>query len=238
MKNLLALLSVALLVAACGILPRKAAPAPEVPAAPEPAPARKEPAKPPPPPEPAPPKAPPPAKTAPEPPPPPPPEATADKAWTAGAAALEEGRPGRALDLFSEAWKEVPGHPGVAKSFPVALERLKKQGDEAEQLGKPEEAGKAWATSLAYLSHPAARGRTFSFTRSELQESLDRLTKTLMDKGLVEYRESRFESAISWWRKILAYDPANEEAMKSVRTATTQLENLKKISPGTTPSSR
>ena len=37
----------------------------------------------------------------------------------------------------------------------------------------------------------------------------------MMDKGLVEYREGRFASAISWWQKILAYDPANEEAAKS-----------------------
>lgn len=231
MKTLVVLLPLALVVAACGTVPRKAAPPPEapveaetvpVPAPPKPLPPPKAPA----------PKALPPEKAAVEPVPSPSPGTIADNTYAAGSGALEEGRPGRALDLFAEAWKEAPGHPGVGKTFPVALERLKKQGDEAEQQGKPEEAGKAWAASLSYLSHPAARGKTLPFTRSDLQDALDRLTKTLMDKGLVEYREGRFESAISWWRKILAYDPGNEEAAKSVRTATTQLENLRKIAPG------
>lgn len=165
----------------------------------------------------------------PAPPPAPPAVSFADNAYAGGAAALQEGSPDQALELFSEAWKDRPGHAGVSRDFPVALERLKKKGDEAEQKGQPEEAGKAWSASLSYLSHPAAKGKVLPFTRADLQGSLDRLSKTLMDKGLVEYREGRFESAISWWQMILAYDPGNEEAMKSVRTATTQLENLKKI---------
>lgn len=198
-------------------------PAPATKAAPSPAPVPR--------PEPVPPPAPaPPPKAAPEP-ASPSPEAVAEKAYAAGSSALEEGRPGRALDFFAEAWKENPGHPGVRKQFPAALERLVKKGDAAGQQEKAEEAGKAWAAALGYLSHPAAKERELSFTRIELRQRLDRLTKTLMDKGLVEYREGRFESAISWWRKILSYDPGNEEAAKSVRTATTQLENLKKITP-------
>lgn len=199
MKKLLAISILALLIAACGILPRKTAP--------------------------------PPAGTSPNVPPPPSAGAIADNAYANGVAALEEDRPGRALDLFVEAWKEAPGHHGVRQSFPAALERLKKQGDEAEQQGNPEKAGKAWMASLSHLSHPAAGGMPLSFTRTDLKESIERLSRTLMDKGLVEYREGRFESAISLWQKILAYDPANEEAAKSVRTATTQLENLRKITP-------
>jgi len=225
-KTLVAILPLALAVAACGTVPRKAVPPPEAPveAVTVPAPAPPEPLPPP--------KAPPSGKAAVEPIPSPSPGTIADNAYAAGSGALEEGRPGRALELFAEAWKEAPGHPGVGKTFPAALERLKKQGDEAEQQGKPEAAGKSWAAALSFLSHPAARGKTLPFTRSDLQDSLDRMTKTLMDKGLVEYREGRFESAIAWWRKILVYDPGNEEAAKSVRTATTQLENLRKIAPG------
>lgn len=229
MKRLLALSALALLVAACGTLSRKptappaAPPSAEIPAAQAPA----EPASP----ANAPPAAVPPETVSPAAPPPPSAESTADDAVANGSATLEGGRPARALELFAEAWKEVPGHPGAGRNFAAALERLKKQGDEAHQKGKPEEAGKAWTATLAYLSHPAAKGKPLSFTRSDLRETLDLLSKTLMEKGLVEYREGRFESAISWWQKILSYDPANEEAAKSVRTATTQLENLRKIAP-------
>lgn len=227
MKRLLALSALAFLVPACGMHPRSAdgPPGASPPGAPALAPA----------PEPA---ATPLPNATPSAPAAPAPESRflpagsiADNLFVSGAAALEDGRPGRALDLFAEAWKEVPGHPGVGRNFAAALERLKKQGDEAEQTEKPEQAGKAWATALSYLSHPAAKGKPLPFTRSDLKESLERLSKTLMDKGLVEYREGRFESAIGWWQKILAYDPANEEAAKSVRTATTQLETLRKINP-------
>lgn len=232
MRKRLLLTAIALQLAACGPLLQKVAPPPAVPPSPtapavKPVPAPRPVTIPP-----APPAAPPTAAPRPPAPSPAPPAVSfADNAYANGAAALEEGRPGRALDLFAEAWKEAPGHPGVGQNFAVALERLKKQGDDAEQQGKPEEAGRAWTTALSYLPHPAAKGKVLSFTRADLQGSRDRLSKTLMDKGLVEYREGRFESAISWWQKILAYDPANEEAEKSVRTATTQLENLKKIPP-------
>lgn len=227
--KLLAPAALALLIAACGLLPRKAEVPPQTPppaatpAAPAP-PATPLPAK-------VPPAEAPPARPAPGPPPPPPAGSIADNAYADGAAALQEGSPDRALERFSEAWKERPLHAGVSRDFPVALERLKKRGDDAEQKGQLEAAGRAWSASLSYLSHPAAKGKTLPFTRADLQGNIDRLSKTLMDKGLVEYREGRFESAISWWQKILAYDPANEEAEKSVRTATTQLENLKKILP-------
>jgi hypothetical protein len=52
-----------------------------------------------------------------------------------------------------------------------------------------------------------------------------------MEKGLVEYRKGNLGSAIASWRTILSYDPSHAEAARSVQTATTQLENLKKIGP-------
>ncbi len=167
----------------------------------------------------------------PSPPPPsaPPAPAPGEKAYAAGASALGEGQYEKALDLFAAAWKENPGYPGVTRDFPDALSALKKSGDEAFQKGKLEEAGKRWTGVLAYLSHPAAKGKSLPFGRSDVQGSIDRLSSTLMEKGLVEYRQGNLEAAIAWWKTILAYDPNHAEAAKSVRTASTQLENLKKI---------
>jgi tetratricopeptide (TPR) repeat protein len=135
----------------------------------------------------------------------------------------------RALDLFALAWKENPGHPGVGRDFPEALAGLKKSGDEAFQKGRLEEAGKRWALTLGNISHPAAKGKSISFGQKDLQGSLDRLSSTLMEKGLVEYRQGNIEAAISWWKTILTYDPNHAEAARSIRTASIQLENLKKI---------
>ncbi len=148
---------------------------------------------------------------------------------------MEEGKFERSLELFSSVWKEMPGHPGVEENFPNALEGLKKNGDDALRQGRPDEAGKRWMTALKYLSHPALKGRSLSFSRAELKGSADKLSERLMEKGLTEYRSGKIEASIATWRQILAYDPSHEEAAKSVRTATTQLENLKKLTPPAPP---
>ena len=158
-----------------------------------------------------------------------------DKAFADGMAALREGSPERALELFAVAWKEKPGHPGVSQEFDGALIALKKNGDAAYAQGKPEDAGKRWMGTLRHMNHPAAKPKNYPFTRADVQGQVDRLTAGLMEKGLLDYRKGNIEAAISDWKTILAYDPGNEEAAKSIRTATTQLENLKKIPPAPPP---
>ncbi len=157
----------------------------------------------------------------------------ADKAYAAGAAALHEGAYERALEQFSASWKESPDNPQVSRDFATALEGLKRSGDEASRQGNLDEAGKRWAAALKYVGHPAIRGKSLSFTRAELKAGVDRLTASLMEKGLKEYQLGNLEAAIDIWRSILAYDPGNLDAAKSIRTTSTQLENLKKLPPAT-----
>ncbi|PWB62422.1 MAG: hypothetical protein C3F14_09950 [Deltaproteobacteria bacterium] len=135
----------------------------------------------------------------------------------------------RALELFAAAWKESPGHPGVEKDFPKAISSLKAEGDEAFLRGRLEESGKRWSAALRSLSHPAAKGNSYSFTKNDLRASIDKLSANLMEKGLIEYRKGNLEAAIAVWKSILSYEPTHAEAARSVKTASTQLENLKKI---------
>lgn len=165
---------------------------------------------------------------------PPPPEApppAAAAAYAAGLAALQEGGNERALELFAAALKEKPAFPEASRAFDEALVALKRQGDAANGQGKPEEAGRRWIAVLRQLHQPAAKGKTYPFTRSEVQGQVDRLTAAQMEKGLLHYRKGDIPAAIGAWKTILAYDPDNEEAARSIRTASTQLENLKKIPP-------
>ena len=164
-------------------------------------------------------------------PPPEPAVAPADRAFASGVSAMAEGNYERALEMFAAAWKESPGHPGVARDFPDALSGLKKSGDEAFRQGRLEEAGRRWSAAIRYLSHPAEKGKPLPFTKAELQAGIDKASVALMEKGLVEYRKGNLEVAIAIWKSILAYDPSHAEAAKSVQTAATQLENLKKINP-------
>lgn len=165
----------------------------------------------------------------------PPAVSAADRAFAEGIAALRGGGHERALQLFSAAWKESPGHPGVAAEFDGALLALKKNGDAAYAQGKWEDAGKRWMGTLRYIPHPAANRRTYPFTRSDVQSQVDRLTANLSAKALVDYRAGRIEAAIDTWKTILAYDPGNEEAAKSLKTAAVQLEKLKNLPPAPPP---
>ena len=143
----------------------------------------------------------------------------------------KQGKYERALELFVAAWKKEPGYPGVEENFPAALEGLKKSGDDAYRQGQLDKAGKQWAATMRFLSHPALKADSPSISEAGLKGSIDKVSGILMEKGLADYRQGRLEEAIATWQKILSYDPAHEEAARSVETATTQLKNLKKITP-------
>jgi thioredoxin-like negative regulator of GroEL len=155
-----------------------------------------------------------------------------DKLFAEGMTALQEGGQERSLELFSGAWQEKPGHAGVAREFDGALLALKRNGDAAYAQGKWEAAGKQWMGTLRFLTHPAANWRGYPFTRSEVRAKVDHLSAALMEKALTEYRRGGVPSAIADWKTILSYDPAHAETGRSLRTASKQLETLKKMPPG------
>jgi len=155
-----------------------------------------------------------------------------DKLFSEGMTALQEGGHERALELFSAAWQEKPGHAGVAREFDGVLLALKKNGDAAYAQGKWEDAGKRWMGTLRFLNHPAANSRSYPFTRSEVRAKVDNLTAMLTEKALTEYRRGEVSAAIAYWKTILAYDPGHEEAARSLQTASKQLETLEKMPPG------
>jgi tetratricopeptide (TPR) repeat protein len=156
----------------------------------------------------------------------------ADQRFAEGMTALREGGYDRALELFSGAWQEKPGHAGVAREFDGAVLALKKNGDAAYAQGMWEEAGKRWMGTLRFINHPAANPRGYPFTQSEVRAKVDNLTAALTEKALTEYRRGEITAAIADWKTILSYDPGNEEAARSLRTASKQLETLKKMPPG------
>jgi len=156
----------------------------------------------------------------------------ADKLFAEGMETLQQGGHERALELFSAAWHEKPGHAGVAREFDGALLALKKNGDMAYAQGKWEDAGKRWMGTLRFITHPAANWRGYPFTRSEVRAKIDQLSAALTVMALTEYRRGDVPSAIAGWKTILSYDPGHEEAARSLETATKQLETLKKMPPG------
>ena len=156
----------------------------------------------------------------------------ADQRFAEGMRALQEGGYERALELFSGAWQEKPGHAGVVREFDGAVLALKKNGDAAYAQGMWEEAGKRWMGTLRFINHPAANPKGYPFTQSEVRTKVDNLTAALTMMALTEYRRGDIPSAIARWKSILSYDPGHEEAARSLQSATKQLETLKKMPPG------
>jgi hypothetical protein len=163
-----------------------------------------------------------------------PPEiSVSDELFAEGMTALQEGVHERALVLFSAAWQEKPGHAGVAREFDGALLALERTGDAAYAQGKWEDAGKRWMGTLRFITHPAANWRDYyPFTRIEVRAKVDHLSTAMMEKALTEYRQGAVPSAIADWKTILSYDPGHVEAARSLRTASKQLETLKRMPPG------
>ena len=118
-----------------------------------------------------------------------------DNTCLEGVALMKEGKFERAMELFADVWKEIPGHRGVEENFPVALVGVKKSGDESQRQGRAGEAGKRWMAALKFFSHPALKGKKLPFSKEDLKESVDKLTDNLMEKGLADYREGRLEEA-------------------------------------------
>lgn len=159
----------------------------------------------------------------------------ADNSYLEGVVLLEQGKCRGALDRFAAAWKENPGYPGVEENVSAALDELKKRGDEALRQGHPREAAMRYSIALRFLSHPAAQNASVPFTKRTLKQKIDKISASLMEKGLADYRQGKLKEAIATWREILAYDPSHKEAAKAVETATTQLKNLKKLTPPPAP---
>lgn len=147
----------------------------------------------------------------------------------AGIAARQKGNVERALEYFAAAWKLRPGHPGISRDFHEALVELKRAGDAAFREGRAEEAGRTWSAVLAWHSHPAARERVFPWSRAEVRAGQERLSTSLYERGLLEYRKGNLEGAIATWRTILAYDPTHRAAARSAETASAQLERLRRL---------
>lgn len=163
------------------------------------------------------------------------PAAEAEREQAAGEAAAREGSYEKALGHFAAAWAAAPESAETGAGFAAALEGLKRSGDEAFRQGRLGEAGRRYAAALAHAGHPAARAKPPSFTKADLKAASDRAAAALMEKGLVEYRKGDLEAAVEQWRAILSFDPGHAEAVKSIQTATTQIENLKKLPPASAP---
>ncbi len=89
-------------------------------------------------------------------------------------------------------------------------------------------AGRAFFILSQNMGHLENLALALPFSRLSLEDGIKTCRLHLTRKGLEQYRKGKLEEAISIWKDLLAFDPANLEIQKAIETATEQLKKLKK----------
>jgi tetratricopeptide (TPR) repeat protein len=118
---------------------------------------------------------------------------------------------------------------GLEREYVLAINGQLEVGDDAFSLGDYLSAAHAFKGVLtAYPAEPSLRAR-ISHDPKRIRILMETCTSRMMEQGLDEYRRGRLESAIGKWKGVLAINPGQHEAKKSINTATVQLQALQNL---------
>jgi len=145
------------------------------------------------------------------------------------ASLLEKKSYRRAIELMCG--ENQPGYPvaGMGREYVTAVNGLVATGEESLSRGECGAAGLSFRWALdAYPAEPSLREKVVRDPK-QVRGMMDGCSNSLMEQGLLEYRRGNLESAIRKWKEIVAFDPGNKEAKKSIETATAQLRTLQNM---------
>lgn len=134
----------------------------------------------------------------------------------------------RALELYARAYDRY--HlPALRQGFSRLGEQLRAASDKAHQDARFAESG-ILARSL-FESGITTRdfADRLTFDDDMLTARIAACSRSIMELGLMRYREEKLSEAIAIWKKALAFDADNRTVRQAIDTATIQLEQLKHI---------
>jgi len=141
---------------------------------------------------------------------------------------LDAGEFRKAIDICKEIYQKYPQDPTVRNGYIKTVESVKSNGDRAFEKRDFALAGCMYEIVLRNVSSVSHLNGSFSFSREGLTARIRDCMKILFEKGLKQYRSGNLNQAISLWKSILVFDPANQEIRKAVDMATLQSRNLQK----------
>jgi tetratricopeptide (TPR) repeat protein len=142
---------------------------------------------------------------------------------------LKAGEFQRAIDIYKEIYQKYPQDPAVRSGYIRTLESIKNNGGLAFGKGDFALAGWVFEILLKHVSSVNHLNGPRSFDRDGLTAKIKTCKRNLFENGLEQYRSHNLDQAISIWKSILTFDPADQEIKMVVDKATLQLENLQKI---------
>lgn len=134
----------------------------------------------------------------------------------------------KALDVYSNAYDKYH-HTGLRRGYVRLGEQIRTLSDAAFARGDFSEAGCNY--SILFESGITTRdfAHTLSFDDDYLSGQVKLCSKTLMEAGLMRYREEKLDEAISLWKKVLVFDIDNRDARSAIDRTSVQLQQLNTI---------
>ncbi|HMA66753.1 MAG TPA: hypothetical protein VKO20_02945 [Desulfosalsimonadaceae bacterium] len=142
---------------------------------------------------------------------------------------IEAGEFISALDLLQPQGRPENSPQGMAGLYRRAENGAIKRGQARLAENKPGRAGLLFRAALNSFPAESPLASEIILTRNELEGRIEICAEKLMEQGLTVYREGRLHHAIELWEKILAFAPHHQASRNAIRTAHTQLENLKNM---------
>ncbi len=134
----------------------------------------------------------------------------------------------KALEVYSNAYDRYH-YSGMRSSYARTAEQIRTTADTAYQKKDFAEAGSIYKTLFESGITTRDFAQSLSFDDDYLNEQITLCSKTLMENGLMKYREEKLDDAIVIWKKALVFDPENTGIKNAIETATLQLQKLKSL---------
>lgn len=134
----------------------------------------------------------------------------------------------KALEVYASAY-ENKHTMDMRDNYSTTGEQILKKADAAFQRKDFAEAGSIYNTLIESGIVTRDFADSLSFDKDYLNGQKNACSKALLEAGMTTYREGKLEDAISIWKKAQVFDRDNKDIKNAIETATTQLQNLKKI---------
>ena len=134
----------------------------------------------------------------------------------------------KALELYSNAYDKYH-FPELRGNYDRTAEQIKNTADASFQRKEFAEAGNLYHALLESGITATDFTQSLSFDDKYLNGRISVCSKTLLENGLMKYREEKLDDAIAIWKKALLFDPENTGVKNAIETATQQLQKLKSL---------
>ncbi len=138
------------------------------------------------------------------------------------------GKYRNALDIYSSAYDRYHLR-GMRQGYARMGEQVVLAADAAYQRKDFADAGSIYRALFESGITTRDFAQSLTFDDDYLNKQIKACSKSLMEIGLMKYREEKLDEAIAIWKKILAFDLDNKNVRSAIDTATVQLQQLKNL---------